>query len=156
MKTIWNLTDFSELQSPVLTPYEQESIPKKFPRAKRVSRISVAFAMASAAFALTITGVKANSVEFYSPIPAVAYAQSGEEQKAPLDYLFSLTSDESWTSVIEENLLANLELRRKELSGDELRKQAIGSIFQNQQEDPFAEKLSIEEVARIVKQRKLL
>jgi hypothetical protein len=151
---VWNLTEFSELENSVLTRYEHE--PGKQSDRRKTFRIGRVLAMVAAATVFTVTNVEASSGTFSSPISVMVFAQSGIEQKPPLEHLFAFGGQLS--EELELPLLAKLELGRRVLSKDELYEQAIESIFYNQQEDVSgeADRLSRKEIEKIVKQRKLV
>jgi len=155
--TIWNLTEFSEIDNSVLTPYENLQS-KTQSIGKRTSKIKRMIVMMAAATTFTVTDVKATPGTFSAPIASMAFAQSGIEQKPPLDTLFKDRFDKDWSKEEEDALLLKLAGNRKDLDNAELLSQAIDSIFLNQQEDisDSANRLSRTEIEKIVKQRKLV
>ena len=155
--TIWNLSELSDLETTVLTAYE--NIPGKVQGGKTTTaRIKGVIVMMAAATAFTVTNIEATPGRFSSPISAMAFAQSGSEMRPPLESIFEDRFGPDWSKEEEDRLLLKLEENREELSRTELLLQAVDSIFLNQQEDisDQADRLSRSQVEEIVKQKKLV
>lgn len=157
---IWNLTEFSDLEECVLTPYDEIEQGDGYKFRHGNPRLGFArMFVATAALAIySISGIELNSSTFQSPTTPVHFAQTGTEQGPPLGEMFSSRFDDEWTEHRENRLLEIVESKRKELAMAELKEQAVDSIFYNQQEGVSgrAMRLPREVVERIVKERKLV
>ena len=157
--TTWNLTEFSELEDSVLTPYENITAARKKPRVISTTSVLATLVVAATVItSLSISGIERNAHEFRYPASSMESFQSSIEKTPPLQEMFSGRFDEAWTPELEDRLLVNIESNRRELSKAELLEQAVDSIFYNQQEDVSGqgERLSREDVKRIVEERKIV
>ena len=159
-QTVWNLTEFSELEERVLSPYEISKVKRSQYEIVSATKKLVGIAVTATAITMSlgITGIELNDQSFRSPISSVYVAQSGIEQRPPLEEMFAGRFDGEWSTELENMLLETVESNRKELTTAELREQAVDSIFYNQQEGVSGEeeRLSREEVEIIVKERKIV
>ena len=156
-QTTWNLTEFSELEESVLTSY---AIPLKRHVKKGIPAtvfFAIIITVATIGAAARSVCARANATTFDVPHSLMAVAHSGIGQEAPLKSLFAGRFNAEWSESTENKLLASLD-RDEAFTKAELEEQTVDSIYFNQQEDmsPQADRISREEIKRIVKQRKLV
>lgn len=155
-KTTWNLTEFSELEESVLTSY---AIPLKRHVKKWIPATFFVIITTVATIGVAARSVcaRANATTFDVPHSLMAVAHSGIGQEAPLKSLFAGRFNAEWSESTENKLLASLD-RDEAFTKAELEEQTVDSIYFNQQEDmsPQADRISREEIKRIVRQRKLV
>jgi hypothetical protein len=153
MNTVWNLTEFSELEDRVLT--EATGRPRRRRRGQSAFRAVVT--VAAAATALAVVPIKAHATTTHFSVPCLEAAACGLELEPPLEDLFVGRFSPAWSESDENALLARIH-ERTELAKEDLEDQAVHSIFFNQQDEPSqaASSLSVEEIRRIVKRRKLI
>lgn len=155
MTRIWNLTEFSELEDSVLATY---TTPLKKRRMSGLAKTAFAVFTTIAAAATSIPVVsQASASEYGVPCSVMAVAHSNIEQEPPLKALFAGRFDAEWSESMENALLSQLE-GVGPFTKSELEEQAVDSIYFNQQEDVSShlDKVSREQIKRIVRQRKLV
>lgn len=155
MNAVWNLTEFSELQEPVVT----ELVARPSRRPRRHSFLARSVAVVAFASSLAVMPVHAQSTAQEFAIPCVeAAAYSGLEMESPLSALFADRFSAEWTQAKENELLAQLHQTRKTFTKAELEDQTVFSIYFNQHENPSetADRMTAEQIRKIVRQRKLV
>ena len=155
MTTVWNLTELSELEEPILTTYM--ALPRKHrPQRGKAVLFGVMVTVAATVSTMVLTP-QSNAQMFTIPCSVMAVAHSGIEQRPPLESVFADRFEDDWSEVKENNLLLSLGGMSGTFAKNELEEQAVESIFFNQQEDMSSEveRLSKEEIRKILRQRKL-
>lgn len=154
MNAVWNLTEFSELQQPVVT----ELVSNSTRRSRRHSFISRSFAVVAFATSLAVMPVHAESSGQQFSVPCVeAAAYSGLEMESPLGTIFADRFSAEWTQAKENELLAQVHAARGKFTKAELEDQTVYSIYFNQHENPseMADRLTAEQIRKVVRRRKL-
>jgi hypothetical protein len=155
MTKIWNLTEISELEDPVLATY---TTPLRKRRKSGLTKTAFAVFTTIAAIATTVPVISQVSASVYQvPCSVSAVAHSGIEQEPPLRAMFVDRFDANWSESMENALLAQIE-DAGPFTKAELEEQTVDSIYFGQQEDvsSHADRLSRDQIRGIVRQRKLV
>lgn len=156
MSTVWNLTEFSDLQEPVLTEYTPQPKRRRLQRQSVLTRTIGVVALATGLSAIPISA-QSTASEFAVPyLEAAAY--SGLEQEPPLGAVFADRFNAGWSEPTENALLARVHQATRVFTKAELEDQTVHSIYFNQHDEPSesADKLTAEQIRKIVKKRKLV
>jgi hypothetical protein len=154
-RTVWNLTDFSDLEEPVLSEYT----PRPKCRLQKQSFLTQAMAVVAIATGLSVTSISAHSTAPDFTVPCLeAAAHSGLEQTPPLASLFADRFHDEWTEFAENALLAKVHDTSNAFTKAELEDQTIDSIYFNQHDEPShsADRLSRDEIREVVRRKKLV
>lgn len=156
---MWNLSDYSELETSVVQPYAQRpkikyrALPLHLP-----TRFKVVLSVAALAANFSIGIVQANASTIRLPISSMSVAQSIPTERPPLAHLFEDRFDAEWSEQLENNLLTQVESRRLSRTSTNLLEQTIDVVFSNQLEslsDEISGKLNRDQIANLVRSRKL-
>jgi parvulin-like peptidyl-prolyl isomerase len=157
--TIWNLTEFSEVQDEVVLSYVHPEHRGRRPRGPRAPRFVTVVACAAVMIAsFVVSALRANSNVVAIPRAGTAVAQSLPEERPPLDSLFAGGFSSQWTREAENAMLAKIAQQVSPgLEHNDLVERTIDSIFSNQQDElSGGARLNRDTVARIVRNRKLV
>jgi hypothetical protein len=155
MSTIWNLTEFTELEEPVLTEY----MPQRKRRSQRQSVLTRSIAVVALATGLSIMPISAQSTRSEFAIPYMeAAAYSGLELEPPLGNVFADRFNAEWSESAENALLAEVHKAKRAFTKAELEDQTVHSIYFNQHDEPSGsgDKLTVDQIRKIVRQKKLV
>jgi hypothetical protein len=154
MNTVWNLTELSELEEPVVSEFTTKA---RLHRGRH-SILRGAIQVAVVATALAVIPINSHSTTQEFSVPYLDAAACDMELKSPLENLFADRFDSKWSQSDENGLLAMACARSKEFTKEELEDQALRSIYFNQHDEPSqsAANLPIEEIRQIIKRRKLV
>ena len=109
------LSDFSDLQESVLTPFSgslrhhrESPVLSKTCKRFTYQRVMVFVAAAAISVSLTLPGVELSNPKFRSPIHSIDSAQNEMNQTPPLGHLFANRFDSEWTKEREEEVLQDI------------------------------------------------
>jgi hypothetical protein len=155
---LWNLSEFSALETPVIESYSPAMAHSKRRAPRRgASRFKIAVSVAALTATFSIGVVNANAFNVSLPLSAVGVAQSVAEPRPPLAGFFEGRFASEWTEQLENELLTRVETNRLQGSSAPLIEQTIDVVFSNQHEDlsdTTADRLTRDQIAALVKTHK--
>jgi len=159
MNKKWNLIDFSEWEEPVLVEFTAQHRHGKRSGHSIFSHAKRAISVVALATGLAVIPVRAQATAQGFSIPYMETAvYSGPEIEPPLASIFADRFNAEWSQSSEDALLAKAHETSRRFTKSELEDQAVRSIYFNQHDTPSdsADKLTADQIKKIVRQRKLV